>query len=328
MRRGGAFVMSNGATSPRTAWCAALIPVGPAPIDLWRAVELVKSVSRWEPLVNCCVFLDDGTDDRGLSELQILPPYCQTVTLKNLRQGTSHHWLGGLCSSTFAGLSWIQAHVDVQFVIKLDTDALVIAPFASTINAFLDRVPDAGVIGVVGLSCNPDRRSRQNVTAVSKIVTAYHTWPRLSPEETSNDALTIPGFARPVTIEARRCFDALRPHIEAAMANGYLSPVYCQGGSFAVSRSMLDRMASAGYFDEPQLWLPLCSTEDLTTAMYARAVNMGIYDYSSHGEPFGIQYRGLPYSPQELVSRGHAIVHSVKNDPHYSEGFIRHYFSR
>jgi hypothetical protein len=41
-------------------------------------------------------------------------------------------------------------------------------------------------------------------------------------------------------------------------------------------------------------------------------------DYSDHGQPFACMWRGLPYPPNVLIQRQHAIIHSLKDDKRMS----------
>ncbi|HEY2441098.1 MAG TPA: hypothetical protein VGI07_12755, partial [Solirubrobacteraceae bacterium] len=45
------------------------------------------------------------------------------------------------------------------------------------------------------------------------------------------------------------------------------------------------------------------------------------------GETFAVAWRGLPDTPEGLVTRGYSIIHSVKNDPRITESEIRRDFA-
>jgi hypothetical protein len=245
----------------------------------------------------------------------------------NLRQGQDWDWIAGLSASILSAMSWIHDHTDADFILRIDADALVIGSFAASIRQLMHARADAGVIGTLGLSCNPHIRAYQDLRKEAKLLTAYKLWPRASHCADDEADLEIPGFLTPVTKQAREAFDSLRPHIEEAILHGYSAMEYCQGGACAVTRLMLDRMAGAGYLDHPETWLPLRVTDDLILAMYARAVGLSLCEFSNPGEPFGVQHRGLPYPPEELLARRHTIIHSVKNDPRHSEIAIRQFFA-
>lgn len=307
---------------------AAIVPVGPTSLDLWRAVQVVKSLLTWEPDLAWCLFVEDAPAPRGLSDLSLTAPTCQFVVLPNRWRECDGGWVGGLTAGILTALWWIHDHTDADFVLRIDADALAIAPFAEAIRAHLVSRPDAGVIGTVGLSCNPDVRSQQDLRKESKVLKAYKSWPASPPADvlTSERPLPIPGFAQPVTVPERRAFDRLRPHVADAIHGGFGDSAYCQGGACVIARLMIDRVTEAGYPTKADAWAALRVPDDVVLAMYARAVGLALGDCSGPGEPFGVQHRGLPYSPAELVARGHALIHSVKNDPVHSEAVIRQFF--
>jgi hypothetical protein len=268
---------------------AAIVPVGPEPIDVERAL---------------------GMQDRRIGAQAHVPSTCRTITIVNARQSEPHHWKGVVCASVLAALRAIHAQADPCFAIKIDTDALVIGPFADRVHRFLAGRPDAGLVGVIGISCNPAVRVRENLERDARLLRASRAWPVSS-------SLVEP---------RQRAMAIIHSHIDAAVAHGYGSGEYCQGGAFVITRPMLDRMAAAGYLAEPEIWLGLDIPDDQALPMYSRAVGLRLHDCSQAGLPFGIQYRGLAYAPAELLERQHALIHSLKNDRHSSEDAIREFF--
>jgi hypothetical protein len=85
-------------------------------------------------------------------------------------------------------------------------------------------------------------------------------------------------------------------------------------------------MHQFGCFEHPEDWLPLAVPEDVMMGMFTRTVGLESTDFSMPGEPFGSNWRGLAYSPEEMLRRGHALIHSVKSDPQYSERELRQFF--
>jgi hypothetical protein len=85
-------------------------------------------------------------------------------------------------------------------------------------------------------------------------------------------------------------------------------------------------MAVNGYLEDPLKWQYLPLGEDVIISMYTYAIGLRLEDFSDVGEPFGVQWRGLPYPPQDLLSRGHSVIHSVKNDRQLGEDGIRQFF--
>jgi hypothetical protein len=85
-------------------------------------------------------------------------------------------------------------------------------------------------------------------------------------------------------------------------------------------------MRERGIFDHPLIWLDSRCSEDVVTAICAYACGFQLLDLNGEGEPFGVSYQGLPASPELLAERGHAVIHSLKRDPAWSEEDIRAFF--
>jgi hypothetical protein len=85
-------------------------------------------------------------------------------------------------------------------------------------------------------------------------------------------------------------------------------------------------MRERGIFDDPLIWLESRCGEDVATAVCAHACGFQLLDFNGEGEPFGVDYEGLPAPPERLIERGHAIIHSLKRNPGWSEDDIRTLF--
>jgi hypothetical protein len=305
---------------------AAIVPVGPGQQDMCRALLLLASLVRHEPQIGWCVIVEDTPRPRGLAELALFPKTCHPVALLNPRNGRGKGWSGGLCTGVLTGLAWIQANTDADFALKIDTDALVIAPFAAKIRGLMAEVVDAGVIGTLGLSCNPYVRVVRDLRRKPTLLRLFEQLP-ITPTgaRNGNERINVRGVGS-VLLAQLRDFDAIRGHVQAAIENGYATDEFCLGGAYAVSRRMIDTMADRGYCDEPTLWADLPVPEDMAIAMYCKATALRICDYSGYQEPFGLQYVALPYPLDELAARGHSIIHSIKNDPRHTEAEIHAYF--
>jgi len=189
-------------------------------------------------------------------------------------------------------------------VLRADTDALIVGEFRDTVSQFLAQHPQTGMVGTLGFTCcreSPHYGCEK--TSVSDVVNALAAIPRDSP-----------GFAR---IEAQ---------LSSAYRNGYVGKEYCQGGIYALPFRTLERMSRFGCFDHPEDWLPLAVPEDVMMGMFTRTVGLESTDFSLPGEPFGSNWRGLAYSPREMLRRRHALIHSVKSDPLNSERALRRFF--
>ncbi len=305
---------------------AVIVPVGPGAVELCRGLAVIASLIAWEPEVGWCVIIDDALSDRGLSQLSLFPATCRVITLLNPRLGRGIGYEGGLCCGVLTALSWIHQNTDADFVLKLDTDALVIDRFASTIRSILAATPNVGTLGVIWDSCNPTVRAMFDQQARSTVVSLADLFPAApSPPNGLADFVTVPRFGR-VPIKVLLAFDSIRPHICAAVRNGLAKNDFCQGGGYVISRLMIDRLAANGYLSEPDSWMNIPIGEDKAMSMYTRAVGLHVHDCIDTEHPFGVQNRALPYPIEELLDRRYAIIHSIKSDARYTEQEIRDYF--
>jgi hypothetical protein len=294
---------------------AAVVPVGPTPSEVSGARDLLDSLWFYEPDCTAVVLVDDvpgrlrplGWPAPAAGELRVID---------NPRLGRGVGILGGLCAGVIAGLAWIHDHTDARLVVKLDTDALVIAPFGETVHAAFAARPHVGQLGAFDLSCTGERR---HAPAFYQHVFSMHR--RLV------DVRSGPHGRRTVRVAAWGWRRRVRRQIRAASANGYVDGEHCQGGAYALSRTALHRMASAGYLRRPCTWMETSLPEDGLISMLVYATGLRCANLVGMGEPFGVRARGLAFAPWELVERGHSLVHSVKNDPRFSESEVRAYFS-
>lgn len=307
---------------------AVVIPVGPTAIDLWRGVELITSLLAWEPDVTWCVIVDDAPNPRGLDALAAFPRSCQVTTVMNPRRGAGNHWGAGVIGGIFVALDWLAANADPEFVLIIETDALVINSFATSVNQLLARMPDAGMLGTLWPAFQ--ERFLADFKREPPLLVAYRLLSSAAvayEADTAGLTLFVDG-AGAFSLEARRHFDMIRPHIDVARANGYASKDYCQGGAQVLSRKMLVRMSEAGYLQYPERWMHMPFYGEAILSMYVRAIGLRSYDCSRPGQPFAIKFRGVPFTLEELVTRGHSLVHSLKGDRRYSENEIREFFAK
>jgi hypothetical protein len=287
-----------------------LVPVGPGAKECARLADLFDSLFFHEPKVSCALLVDDERHGRELSRTIVAPPTCEVASIPNPRQGRGHGWAGGLCVGVLAGLAWLQQHrADLEFVVKLDTDALVIAPFAAKVASKFRESPEVGLVG--SYQFEPGGQHRQSPGWIPSIRSF------LSPISLRGRYLQITLWGRP-----RRIREAL----VAALANSYQMSEHVQGGGYAVSAETLRRMASRGYVDDPLCWLWSGLTEDVMMGLYAHAIGMKLLDYNGVGEPFGVQYAGLPDRPNVLLTSGYSIIHSLKDHNGVLEEDTRRFF--
>ena len=213
--------------------------------------------------------------------------------------------MGRLSASLLVGFDLIRRAGPFDFVLRADTDALITGRFRGAVSRFLALHPRTGMLGTLGLTCfRESPHYGRDKTAASEVVTALAAMPRHAP-----------AFAR------------IESHLRTACGNGYVGREYCQGGIYVLPFRTLARMFSVGCFDHPEDWLHMAVPEDVMMGMFTRTAGLECTDFSLPGEPFGSNYRGLAYNPREMLRRRHALIHSVKGHPQYSERALRRFFT-
>jgi hypothetical protein len=295
-----------------------MCPFGPEEQELERLHDLLESLWTYESSLIDVVLIDERPEEhQRLRELKA-PRSCRIHRLVNpyaSRKSRYPRSRGALCVKTLLGLAWIQRNSPARFVLRMDTDALVIAPFAQRLAAFFDAHPQVAQTSCHLVDCNGGPRSWagwpdrvRSLLRPFRLTDAGGQWKGCWPEQSVWGPLA----------EVRR-------HIHKAVSNGYSFGENCMGGAMAVSREWLDRMQSAGYFDDPSIWFHVHIADDVMLGMYARAVGMELANMGQ-GDVFGVRWKGLGDSPQRLLDRGFAIIHSVASDCQYTESDVRAFF--
>lgn len=306
--------------------CAVLIPVAPGEVETARLRDLLDSLRAWERDIGWCVLIDDGVTDRHLHTTMALEG-ATTISLRNPRPRADERKIRPLGPGVLTGLAYLQRQTDASLVFKIDTDALAVAPFVERVSAFAAADPEAGMIGTIGDTCNPARATPSMAGRAPLLLRALETFPEETARADPAAIIEVPGFG--VALGAQMsAFQRVRRHVANAVAHGYSAAAYVQGGAYAVTRVMLDRMAAERYFDDLRAWSAFSLGEDVLISMYASAVALRLRAFCGEGEPFGIQNVGLPYEPAQMLRRGYSLIHSVRNDPDHAEADIRAFFAR
>ncbi len=292
---------------------AVLMALGPKPTELDRLADFCHSLITYEPACASVVIVDDVLQQRDLAAPAQLPPTCKLGYLLNPRMGRGDYHR--LTAAVLAGLRWITQNLQVDFVLKVDSDSLIIAPFAQRVGQFFQQRPDVGMCGSYRWQPDGIRKPNTDSTrAFEKLLRQFTLWRRTN----------LPGHH--VQIGYLGKYGRIRGAIRRAVLNGYALGEFCQGGGYALSAAALHAMDQQGALNDPLLWLHTPCGEDVVVSMYVRAAGFYLEDFNRDGEPFGVKCLGLPDSPQRLLQRGFAIIHSVKNHRHYDEAATRAFF--
>ena len=293
-----------------------IIPVGPSANDVERAGDVLASVLAYEPETPLVLFIDDGGKDRRLDEKFRATATCRLVNIFNTRNGHGIGETSGLSAGMLLAIAWLHANADCGFVMKLDTDALIIAPFAEKILRTLAARPDLGMVGLYNRMCDGSVRDQTSFRKMlGKLASPFAVW-RNPP---GWGYLTVHLWGRGATI---------RRQITEAIRAGYRPAEFILGGAYAFTGEAVRRFAKHGFLDDPHLWLGTHFSEDVVLSMYVCATGLRLHGMTADGEPFAVQHYGLPDTPERLVERGYSVIHSVKSDARFSEAAIREFYRK
>jgi hypothetical protein len=202
-----------------------------------------------------------------------------------------------MVAGTLAGLR-LAAGLDPDFVLKLDTDALTIAPFADAIRSAFAADAGLGVVGSYDRMCTGATRD-------------WSVWGAPLSHLSRTVVLTAPGGGRRrVAWRSRAARRESQRLLREARRHGYVTGAHCLGGAYAVSPALLAR--SDLFASEP--WRQTGLAEDVVVGLLCHAAGLHLRGLVGRGEPFGLAHVGLPASPAALIARGHSLVHAVKDD--------------
>lgn len=235
-----------------------IIPVGPSANDVERAGDVLASVLAYEPETPLVLFIDDGGKDRRLDEKFRATATCRLVNIFNTRNGHGIGETSGLSAGMLLAIAWLHANADCGFVMKLDTDALIIAPFAEKILRTLAARPDVGMVGLYNRMCDGSVRDQTSFRKMlGKLASPFAVW-RNPP---GWGYLTVHLWGRGATI---------RRQITEAIRAGYRPAEFILGGAYAFTGEAVRRFAKHGFLDDPHLWLGTHFSEDVVLSMRVR----------------------------------------------------------
>lgn len=276
--------------------CVVVIPVGPK-TELSFLNDTVRSVFEYAR-TSFKVLIIDNTND-GLNHAAIH----RHEDIDFLRCAHSKHG-NGLYGGLYFNLStsWrvILERYDFDVVLRLDDDALMIAPGADrdAIDFFAQH-PDVGCLGSYRLTCMGDRR---DFRPAQRIVRA---------ETSVMGALRHP-----------RRWRSIRRVRRMAQRNGYRDGEHCLGAAAFYSRDCIERLRQLNFLERAELRQSHLG-EDHLFGMMVRAAGLQLDDFATAGRPLGLAWQGLPASPATLLDMGKKIVHSVKSHGGREQGDIR-----
>ena len=300
--------------SLKNSW-AVVVACGPGDQEIDRVADVLDSTFCFEPGTRWAVIIDSAEQDRKLAGRFAHPEGTILTAVRNPKSGRADGQWGPLCAGVLGAYEWIVKNTDAKFVVKYDSDALTIAPFAEQLGRAILAHPEAGIFGSYKFDCYGNYRGVGNMKG---LVRRLHKF-ALFENQPARFGRRFPFalFGRPA---------GMRRHIGHALDNGYELGEHASGGAYGVSRELLDRMAKRGYFKERFVWSDSQMSEDVMMGIYCRACDLNLAGHAANGDAFGVKHVGLPDTPERLLERGYSIIHSVKNDGRFTEDQIRAFF--
>lgn len=287
------------------AMLSVLIPAGPGAAELDRLADTLESIRAFEaPGRIHLVLVDDAHEPRDLQVAADEWASCDVIRTALWGGDVAPDPYSAMVAGTIDGMRTAAARRPA-FLLKLDTDALVIAPFAAKLLA-ATADPETGVLGSYTHTCTGAARD----------------WSGWEPKLRRARARISVGRDPLIRYRGRHKVKAVRRLMSQAWAHGYLSGAHCLGGAYAVGPSLLQRIDLLD-------WTPWVHTglgEDVVVGILAAAANLRIRGFVEPGDAFGIAWQELPLAPADLLSRGYSVIHSVRDQAYGSERALRALF--
>ena len=291
---------------------AVVIALGPGEMEELRFRDLLDALRCFEPS-DCVgvVLVDDG--ERGSEFIEKLSSYPPVFRIPNPRNGRGDPWKGGLTVGVISGLSFVQSRLTPEYVLKLDSDSLVIAPFHAELAEQFRAGERIGLLGA---------RVHRDVPAQAG---SAEYWGRQILKSTNRHSITRQPKLE-IGINFGPAAASLRCLLREAYKNGYSLGETCIGGGYALRSEALHSMYRLGVLSPSLRFIKLQLTEDVFVSLATRAAGFELKDLNDSGEVFGVAWNGLPGSPAELLEQKRSVIHSVKSSEGFEEKSLRAFF--
>jgi hypothetical protein len=292
---------------------AVVMPVGPGELELERVADTLESLHHFEPDVTRVVLVNDAPEARPELLDAAGSLASSTTIVQNHRDRSADGWSEGVLTSVATGMLEVSTgSPSVEWALKLDTDALIINPFARSISERFASDPTIGLMGTNRCDIHGRPRDmRASGRPVRRLRAPISLWRRQRRMRT-----TLYGVSR----ERRQVIDE-------ALRHGYIYGDHCQGGAYALSIGAIDGLAARGWLD-CRLWRGTLVAEDVIMGVQVSALGLKMVGMADRGEPFAVEHIGLPDAPEALRDAGYGIIHSIKGQGDLDEAQIRELFSR
>lgn len=294
---------------------ALVVLLGPDRGEIDNLIDLFDSVSAYTPSSTEKVdayIINDGNDHADLGKLGA-GIFRRTKVLKNPLTGFSGNAYDRMAAGMLSALRLVGQSCRYEFVLKADTDALVIRGFANKVSEYFAATLKAGMIG--SYMRFPDNEERPGNAQWSKEVRRTY-YMRNSLRCVMRNRHLSP--AKSVGLALRR-----RSLIGQARRGGYEFGHHVLGGSYAISGIALSTLMEKGFLAESAAFSGTGLSEDVALSILIMAAGFSLEDFNGKGEVFGIWHRSLGLSLPELLNKGYAVIHSIKSQEDQDERALR-----
>lgn len=299
-----------------------MILLGPLPREALRLNDLMASLLFFEEdLVkkSTLVIVNDGNSHFDSARVNARVGFKKIIVLNNpyIRNGGGPLVYDRMTAGVLAALQSAVISDDYEFVLKLDTDALVCGCFAEKIGRFFSSNPRSGMIG--SLDSNPDGSSRDCREWWSKWIRGTcglfpKHWVRLRLKE----GLPLNPFTEIMRWHRRHCI------LRSALQSGWLCGANILGGAYALSPHAIVELRSKKYLiRDAFLFDGTRVPEDIVVSMLVAALGLTLDGYNRAGEVFAVWYQKPTLSMQTLIERRYGLVHSIKSEDPLEEATLR-----
>lgn len=273
-----------------------IIPAGPRD----DVLDTLESVLSYTDRSRVILVIDDttslGTSYHRIRDL--------STDVEIIKAPNSPGTQGGLWVKVAAGYRWVLNRCDPRIILRLDADALMLGSGIETAaEEFFSLMPKIGILGSYRLMSDGAVRD-------------FSPAARQLRSETG-----VRGLLHP------RRWSMLRHYVRLAERHGYVYGEHALGGAYIHSYSAATQIYENGWFGLSRLASSKLG-EDHIMGLLTTAAGYKIADFGGPGHPMALKWRGLPASPDDLLSDGKLITHSVRSWNDLGERQIREIFVR
>lgn len=278
-----------------------VIPVGPN-CKIEYITDTIESINYYCKCTFKIILSDDSQKGTG----KIIQDKFPDVEV--LKREKSFGLWGGLYVTLSIAFKHALDHYNFKALLRMDTDALItgINPQEETIKLF-DENKKAGLTGFHRFG---------KFTKDFMGTPINNSWAR---DQILANACSWRLIVNPIANYT------LRKIYFNATYNGYELGESIFGGAYFISPEFVKRLSDTGYLPNYRL-RRVKLEEDHIFSLLARLLDYELVDLSMGTMPFGVAWKGLPASPEELFKLNKKIIHSTRFWKDLTEADIRTYF--